>query len=356
VVLALALIGLRLALPHLVKDYVNRTLSKIPGYRGRVERIHIHLWRGAYTIDGLDLVKTDGNVPVPFFSTRKADLSVEWRELFHGALVGEVELANPKLNFVQGPTEAESQTSIHSSWQDRVQELFPVKINRFHVQDGEIHFRNFYTDPKVDVTLEQVEIEATNLANSRKIAKTLRSHMDVRGRPFHGANLSCAADIDPFARQPTFETQWKLTDVNLVELNDFLEAYGHFDVKSGRMDVYSEMAAADGAFRGYVKPLITDLDVVELKEDVKNPLKLAWKSLVAGVYEAFKNHRTDRFATRAPFSGRFDDPTVGTWPTIGNVLWNAFVQALPPRFENSITLGTAEKEKAKQVDKGETAK
>src|SRR5438552_14901605 len=68
-VLAVLLVALRLALPHFVKNYVNRTLSEIPGYRGRVGDIDIALWRGAYTIHGLDLVKTDGKVPVPFFST-----------------------------------------------------------------------------------------------------------------------------------------------------------------------------------------------------------------------------------------------------------------------------------------------
>jgi uncharacterized protein DUF748 len=348
-VLAVSLVALRLALPHLVKNYVNRTLSEIPGYRGRVGDIDIALWRGAYTIHRLDLVKTDGKVPVPFFSTTKADLSVQWRELFHGALVGEIELAKPKLNFVQAPTPEQSQTEIDSRWQDQVKKLFPVKINRFHGRKGEIHFRNFHTDPKVDVTMDDVEIEATNLANSRRVAKTLRSHMEMRGRPFHGARLVTIADIDPFAEQPTFNLDLKLTEVNLVELNDFLQAYGRFDVKQGTSEFYSEMAASDGAFRGYVKLLITDLDVVELKEDVKNPLVLAWKGVVSGVYHLFRNQRTGKFATRVPFTGRFEDPQAAIWPTIGNVFWNAFIKALPPKLENSIDLGAAREEERKEA-------
>jgi len=166
--------------------------------------------------------------------------------------------------------------------------------------------------------------------------------------PFHGAKLTTISNFDPFAPKPTFEFDTKLTDVKLTELNDFLRAYGRFDVKNGNVDLYSELAASDGAFRGYVKLLVDDLDVVELKEDIKNPIILAWKGVVSGVYHLFRNQRTGKFATRVPFSGTFDDPRARVWPTIGNVFWNAFIKALPPKLEHSINLDTAREEERKQ--------
>jgi hypothetical protein len=57
-VLVVALVAFRIALPTIVRDYVNRTLSKIPGYRGQVTDVDIHLWRGAYTIRGANVVRT----------------------------------------------------------------------------------------------------------------------------------------------------------------------------------------------------------------------------------------------------------------------------------------------------------
>src|SRR5262249_55796081 len=77
-VLVVAVVALRLVLPTIVRDYVNRTLSKIPGYRGEVGDIDINLWRGAYTIHDANVVRPSGKVPVPFFSAPKVDLSVEW--------------------------------------------------------------------------------------------------------------------------------------------------------------------------------------------------------------------------------------------------------------------------------------
>src|SRR5581483_7685284 len=85
-------VGIRLALPSVVKYYVNRQLNKIPEYRGQVGGIDIWLIRGAYKIRGLKLEKTTGNIPVPFIDIPVMDLSVQWGELFHGSVVGEVEL------------------------------------------------------------------------------------------------------------------------------------------------------------------------------------------------------------------------------------------------------------------------
>jgi uncharacterized membrane protein (UPF0182 family) len=50
-VLVLAIIVVRLALPAIVKNYVNKKLNELPGYTGHVDNINIHLIRGAYTID-----------------------------------------------------------------------------------------------------------------------------------------------------------------------------------------------------------------------------------------------------------------------------------------------------------------
>src|ERR1041384_6719253 len=47
-----------------VRDYVNRKLSEIPGYRAHVAAVTLHLWRGAYQIHNIDIKKTSGKVPV----------------------------------------------------------------------------------------------------------------------------------------------------------------------------------------------------------------------------------------------------------------------------------------------------
>src|SRR5690606_39605074 len=81
-ILIIVLILIRIALTYVVKDYVNKELDNIPEYKGSIEDVDINLWRGAYQIQGVKLLKTTGKIPVPFFSADEIDLSVEWGAIF----------------------------------------------------------------------------------------------------------------------------------------------------------------------------------------------------------------------------------------------------------------------------------
>src|ERR1043166_5015606 len=132
--LIVLLIGLRLALPYIILRYVNKELAQIDDYDGHVGDLDVALIRGAYTIQDIELNKKSGEIPVPFFSAKEIDLSVEWKALFHGAIVGELEFERPQLNYVKGPTKATTQTDIDSDWTKVVDDLMPLKINRLELK------------------------------------------------------------------------------------------------------------------------------------------------------------------------------------------------------------------------------
>jgi hypothetical protein len=60
VVIAAAIVIVHIYLAIWVRDYVNRKLSEIPGYRAHVAAVTLHLWRGAYQIHNIDIKKTSG--------------------------------------------------------------------------------------------------------------------------------------------------------------------------------------------------------------------------------------------------------------------------------------------------------
>jgi hypothetical protein len=345
IAVVIILIGFRIALPYIVKNYVNKVLDEIPGYYGRVGDINMHLWRGAYEIVDVSLIKTSGKVPVPFFSANSIDLSLQWKAIFHGSLVGKIIVYHPKLNFVSGPTPKQSQKGVNSSWTDKVKKLFPLKINHFEIKDGEIHFRNFYSSPKVDIYLDSLYATATNLTNSKKLSKTLMATIDAKGNAMKSGLFTLHLDIDPYAKQPTFDLKASLKKVDLVRLNNFIKAYGKFDVEKGTFELVGEFAAAKGKFEGYVKPFFKDMQVLSIKKDIKNPLKLFWEAIVGAVTGLFKNKKENTLAARIPFSGSFKDPNTDIWSTIGSVLQNAFIRALVPNIEGSVSLKKLEKGK-----------
>ena len=69
------LVALHIALPYLVRDYLNDKLADMGDYRGQVTDVDLALWRGAYKINGLKIVKVDGKVPVPFVNAPVIDLA-----------------------------------------------------------------------------------------------------------------------------------------------------------------------------------------------------------------------------------------------------------------------------------------
>jgi hypothetical protein len=341
-ILLLAII-VRLALPFVVRHYVNRQLSRIPDYRGHVEKVRLHLYRGAYSVLNLEVVKTNGSVPVPFIAMPEMDLAVDWKELFHGSVVGEITLDRPLVNFVNAPSPTNSQLEVHQDWKQVIESLFPFDINRFQVNNGDVRFRDFYREPKVDLFVTNLFATATNLTNSRDITDRLPAGLIAQGQTIGHGDLRLELHIAPLAKTPTFKMQAGVSNVDLVSLNSFMRAYGNFDVASGTFQLYSEIAAADGKFEGYLKPFFVDLHIFDWrKERGKNILDIFWEAVVAGTATILKNQPHHQLATKIPISGNFNQTKVDIWGTIGGVLRNAFVRALLPKIDRSIRLQDVE--------------
>jgi uncharacterized protein YhdP len=242
--LLIILTGLRIALPYILLNYVNKQLTMIDGYTGHVNDIDVALYRGAYTIKQIKLDKTGGKVPVPFFAADIIDLSVEWKALLKGRIVAEIEVERPTLNFVSGPSKATSQTDIDNDWTKVVDNLLPVKLNRFQVNNGKIHYRDFHSSPRVNIEAGEVHILAENLTNAGQIKNTLPSTVKASATVYNGT-VNLDMKINPLTAIPTFDLNARLSPVKITAMNDFLQAYGNFDAETGTISMYCEAAAKD---------------------------------------------------------------------------------------------------------------
>ena len=330
----LGLLGFRLYLPTLVKNYLNRTLNKIPEYRGHVDDVRLHLWRGAYSISGLELDKINGRIPVPFFSVRKIDFSIAWKPLFRGNLSGKVELDEPRLTFVGSKTKENSQMSIDRSWQQHFQEMLPLRMARLGIKNGEIHFRNYEATPPVDIFIRHIHAVAANLTNSLRLSQTLKATLDVQAVAMSSGAVTAHMDMDPLDPKPTFSMAFKVENLRLPELNAFFRQYLAVEAKTGTLDFYMEGTAKEGAFKGYAKPLLEHLDLLKIKEgagvgDLAKGLAVKFVSYV------LKNHAKDRLGTRIEIAGTVDKPDPNIWTAVSSFLHNWIIQALKRGFEGA---------------------
>lgn len=334
--LALALIGVRLYLPTAVRNYVNGVLERNGEYTGRVADVDLALWRGAGTIHDLAIEKRNGEVPVPFVAVPRASGSLEWKALLlHGELVLEAEVDEPEIHFVQAPNDAQQQDGTGGNWQQTIDDLTPIRVNRFTVRDGRVHYHDYHSEPQVHVQLSDLQLVALNLTNVRDLRDPLPAHVRLEAVPMTAGHLIVTADADPLADQPRFDVAIELTGMELEPWNDFLRAYAGIDAEAGTVAVFAEVEADEGRIDGYLKPLVEDLDVLRLDEEgeEQNALQSAWEAVVGATAELFQNQPTDRLATRVPIQGAVDSPDTPFWPVFVNVLRNAFVEAFAPRLE-----------------------
>jgi len=337
-IIALLLI-IRIILPYIMLHFANKTLAGMNGYYGHIDDIDVSLYRGAYQINDMYLNKKDEATgkQTDFLKAPHIDLSVHWGALFHGRLVGELEFDSPKLIFTEDKVELADVKKDTNDFHRVLKDFMPLKINRFEVNNGQLHYADKKARPAVDVSLKKIHLQAENLTNVADSGKLLPSTVTANAEAYEG-RLDLNMKLNPLANAATFDLNADLKNVNLVLLNDFLKAYGNFDVHRGNFGLYSEMAAKNGAFKGYVKPIIKGLDVVGPEDKKDGFFQKLWESLVGAVGVVFRNQKKDQVATRVRLEGSFKDPKTNTLDAIWEVLRNAFIQALMPSVDNQINI------------------
>ncbi|WP_341780863.1 DUF748 domain-containing protein [Ectopseudomonas mendocina] len=338
-ILVLLVLTAQLALPWLIRDYLNDKLADMGDYRGHIGDIDLAWWRGAYRINELTIVKVSGDVPVPLLDAPLIDLSVSWTALWREhAVVGEVFFKRPQLNFVDGgENEQATQTGAGTDWRDQLNKLLPITLNELRVIDGRISFHNFTTDPKVELSANEVNASLYNLTNVGDEPGDRVAHFEGRALLLEHAPLEAEAAFDPFEQFEDFELRLRARDIDLTRFNDFARAYGSFDFKRGNGDLVIEAQAENAQLNGYIKPLLHDVEVFDWEQDVENEdkgvLRSIWEAIVSGTETLLKNQRRDQFATRVELSGSVHNQQTSAFQAFIAILRNGFVEAFTPRYE-----------------------
>ena len=329
---------LRALLPQLVQWYVNQALDASPAYEGSVGDVDLHLYRGAYSVRGVSIRKLEGEVPVPLFTASRVEFSLLWRALMRGAMVASIEFHAPNIHIVDSAQEENRQTGVEGSWLNLLEHLAPTRIDRVRIHDGSLHFHNFEVEREVNVYISELDVVATNLTNSKALSRSMVGEVEGSGQVKGAGSIDFAFNFDPDSRYPTFDFAGRIREVPLVALDDLIEAYAPFDVESGILSMTSELSANDGNVTGYVKPLITNLEIFDWQADVvegtKNPFRIIWEGAVDIVAELFENQEKDQLATLVEIEGRFDDPETNNWVVFVNMLKNAFIEAYNLDYES----------------------
>src|SRR5262245_923437 len=342
-VLAVVGVAARLAAPTVVEHYVNRQLADMGEYRGTISGVELHLLAGGYVLRDLTIVEVDGTTETPFCAMPAMDLTLQWRALFRGQAVGEVVMHDAVLNFVQGPSDEQQQLGTGVNWPQEIRDLFPFRLNVVEARNGLVTFRAPGISTDDSLTIRDFQMRLRNLTNVQDVAEPAFAEIDVRGGMMGNAPVTLTGRIDPNEAKPTFDVDFSLEGARLVDVNPWLREFLKADAEMGVFSMYAELAAAEGRFEGYARPILEDPKFVAKHED-EGPVRKAWEGLVNLAAKILENKQEEQVATQIPLRGELNDPDVDILTSMVNLLRNAFVAAFSHSLEGSIDLRSVEED------------
>jgi hypothetical protein len=347
------LIAARIAAPYIIKSVLNRKLADLPEYRGSIDDVDLSLLDSEFAVEGLRLDKRKGDPKLPFMRIERMEVDYRWDALFHGEIVGDVDIIEPVVNVMPAATQKKDvKDQIKKDEEGRAvtetfKTLLPTKIHHLHIQRGAVRFKDSAAKPPVDLKLTQLNVYISNLSNQPAPPSEMPTRGRITARIQNSGRLRANLRINIFTKYPTFDLDLALRGLDVRELKDFTRAYAKVDMEKGTASFYTELESKNGRIRGYFKPMLDNVEVLDTSGGDKDDpwYRKAWEGTVGAIEELFEDQSKDRAATKAPISGRFDQPGVDVITTVVRLIVNAFIEALIPGVDHSVGADASAKDK-----------
>lgn len=355
IAIVVILIGVRIALPFLAENRINKSLDDIEGYHGGVGDVSMNLYRGGFVVsDLLIFEEASADTTIPLVDLREFDFSIEWRALFKGEFVGEVYLDTLLINFTKIQEEAEiDSTNDRSNLIEELQKLNPITLNIVEVKNAQINYKDPTSDPMIDVAFKEFYLKAENLGNVVDDSKELPATLEVRANSADSGRISINAQMNILKDPPDFNYDVKIEGLALAHYNEVFDAKANIKIQRGKFNLYSEGKAKDGVVDAYAKPLVIDLEVADADSSA-SLLKKVYTGIVDFGVDIFTNSDEDQTGTKIPIEGTFEKADPQIFQTIINFFKNAFFEAYIREIEHSIEFGSDSRSNLKELSQDES--
>src|SRR5690606_34228869 len=231
--------------------------------------------------------------------------------------------------------------AVVDDWTKALTEIVPIDINHFEVHNGTVAFVQLSADPNIDLQINKLELTADNLRNVDEKQRSL--HTPIRATRVSKGNgkVSMEGNMNLVKEITDMDLSFSLENAEATALNDFTNYYAGLDFDKGTVGVYSEIAIADGHLVGYIKPLLTDTQLIGEGDGF---LEVLWEGFVGLFKFILKNQGTDTLATKVPIEGDLNNVEAGVWPTVFNIFKNGWIKAFSGDVDNAIDFKDAFKE------------
>ena len=209
-----------------------------------------------------------------------------------------------------------------------------LSVREFDITHSSFSYLDKTTDPNYRLSFSDSDIALKNLSNHQQQGP---ADLTLHGKFMGSGDTQVSGDFLASQHGPAFNMKVAIQNTDLPSMNDILRAYGRFDVAAGQFSVFSEISIRDGDMYGYVKPMFANLEVYNYQKDKNTGVLHQAKELaIGGASHLFKNSNTLQVASQIDLKGKLTSPDISTWQAIGQVLHNAFIEAILPGFDRAV--------------------
>lgn len=325
------LIVFRIILPSILLHQANKYLSEFsPTYYLHMKDMDISIIRGAYRFEEMTgKLKGDDKT---FLSIASVDVSIAWREIFRGRIVTDIVTDNLDFLFLKDMSKLSNPKEEAKDVKDT---LFPVSVESVDLRRAQIVFEEY---PSLDET-SRLKIENINgqITNVTPTEKQQISAFNLSGSLQGGAQTVFIGELNMFKKPLKWDVDVEMKNFNLSKLNPVLIRKLPLSFTKGKLDLYAEAKNDNKSIKGYIKPFITDIDVIANKEHFKGIKHFGLEILTALGNLILRDSKNKTVATYVDFTynGTFN---VDTAQGISKAIENGFSKTLPPGLENKYHL------------------
>ena len=216
---------------HMEADLNNR----LKGYSVRIGRLDFHPFGFSLDLENSTIYQNEHPNP-PIATITNLTASVHWKALLFGRLVADFEVDDPRvhIDLNQFTQEAKDKVPIKDKgWQDAVQAIYPLKINRFEIHNGDLTYVE--RGPFKPLRLTKIEFVAENIRNVESAAGSYPSPVQMQGVIFDTGKVTLNGNAD-FLAEPhiTVKSDLKLDRVTLDYFKPIAERY-QFSLQQGTL-------------------------------------------------------------------------------------------------------------------------
>ena len=218
VVLIAGVFILSFFLDGIIRPRIERAMNeKLTAYHTTLPHAHLQLLGGRLTLSGLKIIQEHYPMP-PVAHIDKMQFTIQWRELFTGHVVADVLLVRPKLRIDTAQFQSEKKDKVplrQKGWQDALESVYPFKINRFRITDGDVTYVDA-NDPQRPLHIKQLSFIADNIRNLHYKANEYPSPIHVSAVVFEQGRLEADGRANFLAEPyPGARVRYEVSDLPL---------------------------------------------------------------------------------------------------------------------------------------------